>query len=53
MQYTVPNADATIKCASHVRTLSPFPHFFAQFGASRTILHNFKYKNQQFIEKLG
>ena len=36
---------------AHIRTTSLFSHFFAQFGASRTVLHNFKYKNQQSIEK--
>ena len=38
------------KTLSVSRTTSRFPHFFAQFGTSRTILHNFKYKNQQSME---
>ena len=62
-------SEATIKCGgcgiallAVSRTYSHFKPFpanirttshFSQFGASRTILHNFKYKHQQSIEKLG
>ena len=34
-------------------THNHYQSFFAQFGASRTMLHNFKYKNQRSIEKLS
>ena len=38
---------------AHIRTISRFSHYSAQFGASRTILHNSKYKKLIIYRKTG